>query len=1029
MRRIGRMIATATAAVMLAGAPVSGVPGLGAFEAAAFTDIQGHWAGFYIMKAEHDGIVSGYGDSGKFNPDKAVTRAEFATMVNNACGNVLAYDVSYKDVGNKAWYYDTVCKSVSAGITDGYEDGTYRPERKITRQEAACIVARLLPTEGGTENPNSYPDGKKVASWAAPAFARVLGEHLMGSYDDGKLHPNSNLTRAQAVTILEKYKENFKDRKITESDDIKVTCGGITYSNKVYTNSVTISDNVGDETVTFRNCTFLGPVKVQGGGEKSVKFRDCRIKYMEVDRPEGTVRVVLDDQSSVGVVETYGSCILDSSGVYSMADGYGFGQVVLKKGAAVSLEGGFKDVRVTGEGTALKVLEGNVSYLEIPKGCGNANVTVQNKGSITSAVVNDKTDFHGVGHIGKLYAGTKDITYETAPDTVTMGEDVRVNPVKVDGEIAVSSSPANNDTGVSMKTNVVLTFSQPVYKSKKKLADAAYVKENVKFNAKKATGTEVPFTVKANDDGSVFTLTPDEELAKKTKYYITIEKEAFMNEGGEIYNKKLQIVFTTGDGTTDGVTFKPANDSSGAKANVKPSITFQNPVKAYDGESELTPAYLKDAISFYYYKEDTSTKDKKKQDDPEKANVKFKAEMAKKNKGITITPTKELEEGETYYIGINSRSFRFDIEEKSAKKKPELAALNNAALQEQTIKFTVGYVLPEIEFSPDPDKTKSISATSDFDVEFNQPVFTNDLKKLTEKYVKEGVTLTADGNAVEFTVKNITTKESSSNPEDDYSEFTVVPKTALPEDSEVVLTVAANKFFNKSKKASDAASAKYSVSLTTPVLSGLSATAESGKIVANFSANLDGTAYVAFTDGNDTMSASEVKSKGTSGKVSAGSGTITIRNAAIKPGENYSLYAILVAGSKTSEVVKGSVTAEKDTAYITGVTLTGLEEIATGDSASLDANVEDNMEIELDTALYSATSGVKVQITVPETAVKVTYSEAAGSSKYRANADGLVSSIALSPADLTPGTTKTIYISAAGSKKITKEYTLRIRVI
>ena len=109
------------------------------FAASKFSDTSGHWAETYINTAVNLKIITGYPD-GKFLPDKAVTRAEFATMVNKALGNAGSESLTFSDVSSSEWYYNDVAKAVAAAYTAGYDDNTFRPNNPITRQEAAVMI-------------------------------------------------------------------------------------------------------------------------------------------------------------------------------------------------------------------------------------------------------------------------------------------------------------------------------------------------------------------------------------------------------------------------------------------------------------------------------------------------------------------------------------------------------------------------------------------------------------------------------------------------------------------------------------------------------------------------------------------------------------------------------------------------------------------------------------------------------------------------------------------------------------------------
>ena len=106
------------------------------------TNEGGHWAEDSIMSWVNKGYVKGYAD-GSFRPENDITRAEFISIVNRAFEFKEESEVTYKDVTASHWAYNEFKKASAAGYIVGFEDGTFRPNNKISRQEVAAIITRL----------------------------------------------------------------------------------------------------------------------------------------------------------------------------------------------------------------------------------------------------------------------------------------------------------------------------------------------------------------------------------------------------------------------------------------------------------------------------------------------------------------------------------------------------------------------------------------------------------------------------------------------------------------------------------------------------------------------------------------------------------------------------------------------------------------------------------------------------------------------------------------------------------------------
>jgi len=172
--------------------------------AAGFSDTQNHWAEKEINKWADSGLAGGYSD-GTFQPNGKVTRAEFVALVNRAFGIEKKTGASaFSDVDSKAWFYNDVCAAKAAGYTGGYEDGTFKPNKTITRQEVAGILTRLLNLEQSPGGVNTFKDSNQIPQWSSASIAAVVNNNLMGGFPDNTFKPLKSITRAEAVVSLDR---------------------------------------------------------------------------------------------------------------------------------------------------------------------------------------------------------------------------------------------------------------------------------------------------------------------------------------------------------------------------------------------------------------------------------------------------------------------------------------------------------------------------------------------------------------------------------------------------------------------------------------------------------------------------------------------------------------------------------------------------------------------------------------------------------------------------------------------------------
>ncbi|CAH1213359.1 hypothetical protein PAECIP111893_03675 [Paenibacillus plantiphilus] len=169
----------------------------------AFRDIDGHWAEAYIKQAASIGIVAGYPD-GTFKPNRTVTRTEFTVMLMNTLklpgeGTALTFTDTAK-IGS--WAQKAVAQAVQAGIISGYEDGSFRPDAEITRAEMAMMLANASRLSLEANAATGFADDRDIPAWARGAVSAVKKRGLIQGKGSNEFDPDASTTRAEAATVL-----------------------------------------------------------------------------------------------------------------------------------------------------------------------------------------------------------------------------------------------------------------------------------------------------------------------------------------------------------------------------------------------------------------------------------------------------------------------------------------------------------------------------------------------------------------------------------------------------------------------------------------------------------------------------------------------------------------------------------------------------------------------------------------------------------------------------------------------------------
>ncbi|XID90250.1 Ig-like domain-containing protein [Paenibacillaceae bacterium WGS1546] len=139
---------------------------------------------------------------GTFAPDRTVTRAELAAMLSRLLADRLpaeATPTAYADVPESHWAAGYISAVNQHGLMRGYPGGTFRPDQAVTRSEYAHVAARLLADKQGDR---PYKATDIDGNWAHDSIIRVLASGVMSGSGNGQFRPNDGLTRAEAVSTL-----------------------------------------------------------------------------------------------------------------------------------------------------------------------------------------------------------------------------------------------------------------------------------------------------------------------------------------------------------------------------------------------------------------------------------------------------------------------------------------------------------------------------------------------------------------------------------------------------------------------------------------------------------------------------------------------------------------------------------------------------------------------------------------------------------------------------------------------------------
>lgn len=157
----------------------------------------------WLNTTDHYAYIVGYED-GMIKPGNNITRAEVATiffrlLTDNARERFWSTTNEFSDVNAGSWYNNAISTLSNMGIITGYDDGTFKPNAQITRAEFVTIATRFFSYKADYEG--AFKDVSYL-SWYADYVQAAVDMGLVSGYPDGSFRPGNNITRAEAVTIV-----------------------------------------------------------------------------------------------------------------------------------------------------------------------------------------------------------------------------------------------------------------------------------------------------------------------------------------------------------------------------------------------------------------------------------------------------------------------------------------------------------------------------------------------------------------------------------------------------------------------------------------------------------------------------------------------------------------------------------------------------------------------------------------------------------------------------------------------------------
>lgn len=178
-----------------------------------FKDMSNHWAKAAVNNMGSRMVVNGTGND-QFSPDRDITRAEFTAIMIRGLGIKLESDRgAFTDVQASNWYSSAIQSAYAYQLITGFEDGSFRPNENITREQAMLMVSkamqitklsRVTPGETADAIFYAFSDGTQVADWARDGVADNVSAGIISGRASDLLAPKAFITRAEVAVMMQR---------------------------------------------------------------------------------------------------------------------------------------------------------------------------------------------------------------------------------------------------------------------------------------------------------------------------------------------------------------------------------------------------------------------------------------------------------------------------------------------------------------------------------------------------------------------------------------------------------------------------------------------------------------------------------------------------------------------------------------------------------------------------------------------------------------------------------------------------------
>jgi hypothetical protein len=377
------------------------------------------WLSYKVIQTEKNG---------DFKPADPIKRIDMAIILNKLFNYGEKPGMKFSDIAAGSAYAADVAKAVAAGNFTG-NNGKFRPDDPISRQEAAAVFARAFDLKSSEKSVLAkFKNSGKISSWSKDSVNTMIASGYMNGIPGSLFAPEGTITRAEAVKVVDSLVKDLKNKPGTYKGNINgnlvVNTKDVILENMVIKGDLYLTEGIGNGNVTLNNVKVSGRTIIKGGGENSIVLNNTAISgSLIIIKKDGKIRVVASGSSEINNIILNSGAKLEESGL----TGSGFGNVdviQLAPGQQVTLEGDFDSLDIEADGVKANIPDGSVGMIKIKEGTNGSELEIGSSASVKKLVANDDVAITGGSRIESADINSNGVVIDKKPGNITIAPNV-----------------------------------------------------------------------------------------------------------------------------------------------------------------------------------------------------------------------------------------------------------------------------------------------------------------------------------------------------------------------------------------------------------------------------------------------------------------------------------------------------------------------------------------------------------------------------------------------------------------------------